>query len=177
MINIKGLNKAEVLAALYNASKVQGMGFLQATGVPMEIKEAEELLKHTTEFDYLHGKVMKIDLSSDDEFKEDLYDRDNGEGAAQRVIERFHYPSTIPNVDKAYIRGAKVTTIIYHGNSSFEAEGTFQWLYLAKEEKRPVPFYGCKYDILIDDVKIAQQDDPMSPFSYIFEVRLSGELV
>lgn len=30
MINIKGLDKAKVLKALYDASHVQGMGFLQA---------------------------------------------------------------------------------------------------------------------------------------------------
>lgn len=89
MVNIEGLNKAEVLRDLYNASKVRGLGFFEATGVPMETTEAEELLKHTTDFDYLYGKVMKIDLASDVEFKEWLYDRDNGEGAAQRVIDRL----------------------------------------------------------------------------------------
>lgn len=86
MINIKGLNKAEVLAALYNASKVQGMGFLQATGRPMTVEDAEYLLLMNTDFDYLYGKVMKINLSSDECFEERLYDRDVGEGAAQKVI-------------------------------------------------------------------------------------------
>lgn len=89
MINIKGLNKAEVLKELYNNSKVQGLGFLQATGTDMTTEEAKELLKHATYFDYLHGKVMKVDLSSDNEFEEWLYDRDNGTGAAARVIEKL----------------------------------------------------------------------------------------
>ena len=31
-VNIKGLDYAEVLAALFNASKQQGMGFLHAEG-------------------------------------------------------------------------------------------------------------------------------------------------
>lgn len=31
MINIKGLNKAKVLAALYNASKPLGLGFFSMT--------------------------------------------------------------------------------------------------------------------------------------------------
>ena len=87
MINIEGLNKAEVLRDLYNASKVQGLGFLQATGVPMATTEAEELLTQTTYFDYLHGKVMKINLVSDVEFDEWGYDRDNGPGSAKRVID------------------------------------------------------------------------------------------
>ena len=86
MVNIKGLNKAEVLCALYNASKVQGLGFLQATGEDMTVNEAEQILKQITDFDYLYGKVMKVDLSSDEEFEEWLYDRDNGQGAADIAI-------------------------------------------------------------------------------------------
>ena len=87
MLNIEGLDKAEVLCALYNASKVQGMGIFQATGAPMLVEEARELLTQTTDFDYLHGKVMKINLKSDIEFEEWLYDRDNGQGTAQIIIE------------------------------------------------------------------------------------------
>jgi hypothetical protein len=85
-MNIKGLNKAAVLAALYNGSKVQGLGFLNATGKAMTEAEAEVLLKEETYFDYLHGKVMKIDLSGD-ELRTDLYNRDNGPGAAEKIIE------------------------------------------------------------------------------------------
>lgn len=94
MVSTKGLDKAEVLCALYNASKVQGMGFLQATGKPMMVSEAAKILETITDFDYLYGKVMKIDLRSDEGFEEWLYDRDNGPGAAQKVIDRL-------NVDKA----------------------------------------------------------------------------
>lgn len=93
MVDIKGLNKAVVLAALYNNSKVQGLGFLQATGKDMTFREAEEILKHQTYFDYLYGKVMKIDLSSDEQFEEWLYDRDNGAGAAQKIITKLRLNS------------------------------------------------------------------------------------
>ena len=89
MINIKGLDKAEVLKELYNNSKVQGLGFLQATSMDMTTEEAKELLEQQTYFDYLRGKIMKIDLSLDEEFEERLYDRDNGEGSAKRVIDRL----------------------------------------------------------------------------------------
>jgi len=85
MISIKGLNKAEVLKNLYNNSKVQGMGFLQAKEGEMQTEEAEELLKQTMHFDYLYGKVMKVDLSGD-KFDPHLYDRDNGNGAAERAL-------------------------------------------------------------------------------------------
>jgi len=86
MIDIKGLRKAEVLAALYNNSKPQGLGFLHFNPADMTVEEAENILKETTYFDYLKGHVMKVDLSSDEGFKEWLYDRDNGNGAAQRAI-------------------------------------------------------------------------------------------
>jgi hypothetical protein len=88
MISIKGLDKAEVLKVLYDNSIVQGMGFLQATGEPLPVDEARELLKHQTYFDYLHGKIMKVDLRSD-EFEEWLYDRDNGTGAAASAINKI----------------------------------------------------------------------------------------
>lgn len=87
MVDIKGLNKAEVLTALYNNSKPLGLGMLHFDPKKMTVAEAEELLKQTTYFDYLKGRVMKVDLSSDDSFEEWLYDRDNGNGAAQRAVD------------------------------------------------------------------------------------------
>lgn len=86
MVDIRGLNKAEVLAALYNNSKPQGFGFLHDPK-PMSVKEAKKILKQQTDFDYLKGRVLKVNLSSDDEFEEWLYDRDNGYGAAQKAID------------------------------------------------------------------------------------------
>lgn len=87
-MNIQGKNKAQILAALYNASKVQGMGFLQQKVGQMSESEAAELLKSNKDFDYLHGKVMKIDLSGD-ELNPRLYDRDNGDGAAERALKHL----------------------------------------------------------------------------------------
>lgn len=89
MIDTRDLKKAAVLAALYNASKPQGLGFLQFDPAPMTEKEAEEVLKCGTYFDYLKGRIMKVDLKNDDGFDERLYDRDNGLGAAQRAINRI----------------------------------------------------------------------------------------
>ncbi len=86
MIDLKGVNKAKALAALYNASQPLGMGFLQYDPTPMTEQEAGELLQQYTYFDYLKGRVMKVDLSGDS-FDPWLYDRDNGEGAAARALE------------------------------------------------------------------------------------------
>lgn len=86
MINISKFRKAQVLAALYNNSKVQGMGFLQAKPGIMSEGEAAEILEETHTFDYLFGKVMKVDLTHD-QFNPRSYDRDNGDGAAQRAVD------------------------------------------------------------------------------------------
>ena len=86
MVDISGLNKAVVLKALYDRSHILGKGILQAVD-HFTLKDAEEALIQTSYFDYLYGRVMKVDLSKD-EFDEWGYDRDNGSGAAQKVIDQ-----------------------------------------------------------------------------------------
>lgn len=86
-ISIKGLDKAKVLKALYDRSHIQGLGFLQAVPDNMvSVDHCRELLARQTYFDYLYGKVLKVDLSGDI-LDPRLYDRDCGEGAAKRAIE------------------------------------------------------------------------------------------
>jgi hypothetical protein len=85
MVSIKGLDKGAVLAALYNASKPQGMGFVYFDPTPMSAEQGNGLLAKGADFDYLQGRVMKVNLSKD-EFEEWLYDRDNGPGAAEKAI-------------------------------------------------------------------------------------------
>lgn len=97
LINIKGLDKAEVLLALWNASKMQGMSFL-GFSEPLTLAKAVECVEEARHigisgeeeiyFDYLNGKVMKIDIAPDF-IDPRLYDRDNGEGAAQRAIDNL----------------------------------------------------------------------------------------
>lgn len=70
MIDTRGLKKADVLAALYNASRPQGMGFLHYEPNPMTSEEAQVILDSgSLYFDY-----------------GGLYDRDNGVGSAGAVI-------------------------------------------------------------------------------------------
>ena len=101
-IDITGLDKAEVLAALYNASQPQGLGFLQFVAGDMTVDDAQRHINggHNSGgdytwtppgiphlyFDYLMGRVMKIDLTGD-ELRVGLYDRDNGDGAALRALQ------------------------------------------------------------------------------------------
>lgn len=86
-IQLEGLDKAEVLAALYNASRPQGMGFMHYDPEPMTKEEAQRLLDNNPSkyFDYLKGRVMKVDLSGD-ELDPWCYDRDNGAGSAEEAI-------------------------------------------------------------------------------------------
>lgn len=86
MIDLTKYDKADVLIALYENSKAQGLGFLNFTPAPMTKEQANELLKDNQYFDYLQGRVMKVDLSGN-ELDPHLYDRDNGDGAAQAAID------------------------------------------------------------------------------------------
>lgn len=88
VIDIGGLDKAEVLAALFNASKQQGVGFMDLSGAsPMTVEDARRYTSRegSQYYDYLRGRVMKVDLSKD-ELQTGLYDRDNGQGAAARAL-------------------------------------------------------------------------------------------
>ena len=102
MVNFAPLTRAQVLCALYNKAKVQGMGFLQFKEGNLTIPQAEKLIEDATKpsfiegekpyayFDYVYGRVLKVELKEDSfEFEERLYDRDNGEGAAKKAIEEY----------------------------------------------------------------------------------------
>lgn len=90
-MDISKYDKADVLRVLYNRAKVQGLGFLHWTPEDMTKVEAEELLQADLYFDYLFGRVMKVDLSRD-ELDIRLYNRDNGPGAAEEAIEELEKP-------------------------------------------------------------------------------------
>ena len=86
-MDITGLSKAAVLAALYNASRPQGMGFMHYDPTPMTEAQAQSILDSgATYFDYLKGRVMKINLAKD-EVETRLYNRDNGSSAAENAVE------------------------------------------------------------------------------------------
>jgi len=86
-MNIAGMNKAVILAKLYDSAQPLGLGILHFTPEPMTIEQAQELLDKSSDkyFDYVNGRVMKISLASD-ELRTDLYNRDNGEGKAEAII-------------------------------------------------------------------------------------------
>ena len=95
MVSYKEHTKAQVLAALWIGSHAQGMSFFATipTHTHMTEEEAQKIIDERGEnlyFDYLEGRVLKVDLRGDsEEFDERLYDRDCGEGAAQRAIDQL----------------------------------------------------------------------------------------
>jgi hypothetical protein len=84
-MDIRNLCKARVLKALYNRAKCQGMGIFHFDPKPMTDEEAAAMLKRQTYFDYVKGRVLKVDLKGD-YLETALYDRDNGYGAAEYAI-------------------------------------------------------------------------------------------
>ena len=86
MINISKLDKAAVVKALYDNARCQGMGILHYRSEPLTLEQAHIALKAGTYFDYLHGRVMKVEVGKDS-LNPRLYDRDNGEGAAYRALQ------------------------------------------------------------------------------------------
>lgn len=104
LVDISGLSKAAVLAALFNAAAPIRLGFFQAAGSPdvMTEEDAQQYVDAGTSldsginfggremyFDYVRGCSLKVKLSGDS-FDPWGFDHDNGgDGAAQRVIDRL----------------------------------------------------------------------------------------
>lgn len=103
MVDISGLDKAAVLATLFNAAAPGGMGFLQAKFGPsiMTVENAQQVInaggtdelgynrgKHR--FGHLFGRPLEVDLSGD-AFDPSIFDRDNGgtAGTAKRFIDHL----------------------------------------------------------------------------------------
>lgn len=92
-INIAGLDKVEVLLALYHRGNYQGLGALEVlNGLTRE--KAKEFVEdaaanpgfgETIYFDYVCGRVIKTEIGLD-ELDPRLFDRDNGQGAAAAAL-------------------------------------------------------------------------------------------
>jgi hypothetical protein len=89
-LDIRGIDKARVLKALFNHSTFISP-VAQLTGQTrgnLSTEEARDTLASQGPylyFDYLFGRLLKVDLSSDD-INLRLYDRDNGVGAGEWAI-------------------------------------------------------------------------------------------
>ena len=84
-INIADLDKVEVLRELYARARPLGLGHMHFIPGGLSREEAEAEIAERTYFDYLHGRVMKVDLSGES-FSPWGFDRDNGPGSAQEAV-------------------------------------------------------------------------------------------
>jgi hypothetical protein len=103
LVDISGLDKAELLSALHTLSHSLGLGALHDVG-PLSVQECQQIIDgvnliaeekvvgfrraNLLKFDYLRGRVMKCDLS-EDQVDPWGYDRDNGPGALSRVVSKL----------------------------------------------------------------------------------------
>lgn len=88
MIDISGIDKAELLCALHAGSRPLGMGWLHEKG-ELTIEEARQMIADAGNylyFDYVTGRVMKVDLSGDT-MSGRMYDRDNGQGTCALIVQ------------------------------------------------------------------------------------------
>lgn len=92
-IDISGIDKAKLLAALHNGTAPQGLGFLQARG-QMNETEAKQFITTTRadgiiHLDYVQGRPIKVTLDGNTLRRASLYDRDapGGAGSCQRIVD------------------------------------------------------------------------------------------
>ncbi len=92
-INIAGLDKAVLLAALYNHARPLGLGYLRANNKEMTKDEAERLLEDhrghdgVVRFDYVHGRPLKVTFQGDELSGAWLYNRDQGHNACENIVD------------------------------------------------------------------------------------------
>ncbi len=98
-IDITGINRYELLAALCNGTKSLGMGKfaskadckITANDVLSCIDEQGDMDSCMMDFDYLFGRPIKISIvAKDGKLFLDrwwLYDRDSGKGSAERIVD------------------------------------------------------------------------------------------
>jgi len=107
-IDISEFKKADVLAVLYNSAKPVGLGFMHYNSKPMTREDAQKIIDQgITNFDYLHGRIMKIDISGD-KIDPSCYDADNDqEGLALSAITALYVTEKVnpESVTSSHFKG------------------------------------------------------------------------
>lgn len=100
-MDITNLSKPKVLAALFNAAKPLGLGYLQYNHHHlMDETEAATLLENQDWFDYVEGRLMKVSIVSQSrallygktettELNTSMYNLNNGENAAENALSQL----------------------------------------------------------------------------------------
>ncbi len=94
-LSYAGIDEAVLIHALYHGTQALGMGRLHdrpelTVDEIMEHVLGAEPLAPMIRFDYLAGRPLKTSIDTVAKtFTTRLYDRDAGEGAAQRIVDRL----------------------------------------------------------------------------------------
>lgn len=98
-MNTYGLSKEEILCALYDSAKPFGLGILHFEPEDMSIACAKSLFSSNVKkdisgksyyyFDYVKGRLIKTSIEEDGSFDAHLYERDYGEGSAEKAIQAY----------------------------------------------------------------------------------------
>lgn len=86
-IDVRGIDKAALLAALHNNTRALGLGMLHDLGRDITPDEVRKEMGHSPWrfVDYYHGRPIKVAIG-DDEISPRLYDRDAGEGKLAMIV-------------------------------------------------------------------------------------------
>jgi len=80
IVSIENLDKAAVLKVLFDAAKANVSSNPMSEAMARKFIEAGQL-----RFDYVNARALKVDIATS-ELDASLYDAENGEGVAERVI-------------------------------------------------------------------------------------------
>lgn len=93
VIDITGIDLAQLLVALYHGTRAVGLGVLHDRP-DFDLADANEALAYARShdgkriyFDYLAGRPLKLGILGNELSGARLYDRDAGEGACQRAVD------------------------------------------------------------------------------------------
>lgn len=113
MIDIRGIDKAILVAGLFNQSKPLGMGFFHpGHRLQMTKEKAQAYLDEGMKyFDYLEGRVIKADVSGDT-LNPASYDSQNGEGAALRVVRAIREGKAVEFKEALVVSAAELDAAI-----------------------------------------------------------------
>lgn len=79
------LEKAKVLAALYNAAKPAGKDIASYDPTPMSYQEAKAISFDRNNFDYIKGRILLV-IFIGNKFNSKLYNKHNGKNAAEMIV-------------------------------------------------------------------------------------------
>ena len=92
------LDKALVLAALYNGAKAFGKDIKSYNPEPMTYAEAKKLVLKKKQFDYINGRVLLV-IFIEDTFNSKLYNKNNGQDAAEIIVESLRKTGDANNLE------------------------------------------------------------------------------